>query len=46
MLMKLRFTVVKTSMTVDASVITEKHSIMEYLLSPLMKGGQSLFRTS
>ncbi|HGB3055125.1 TPA: SPI-4 type I secretion system protein SiiD, partial [Salmonella enterica subsp. enterica serovar Chailey] len=33
----------KPGMTVDASVITGKHSIMEYLLSPLMKGVDKAF---
>ncbi|ENK0466384.1 HlyD family type I secretion periplasmic adaptor subunit [Salmonella enterica] len=33
----------KPGMTVDASIITGKHSIMEYLLSPLMKGVDKAF---
>lgn len=34
---------VKPGMTVDASVITGKHSIMQYLASPLLKGVNQAF---
>ncbi|PLR43744.1 cation transporter [Chimaeribacter arupi] len=34
---------VMPGMTVDASVITGRHSIMEYLMSPLLKGMNKMF---
>lgn len=36
-------TMVKPGMTVDASVITGKHSILQYLASPLLKGFNHTF---
>ena len=34
---------IKPGMTVDANVITGKHSIMRYLISPLIKGSNQIF---